>query len=47
METLLEFLQDSKMYIINGRIIPLRDNFTSISGKGKAVVDFMVTSTTL
>ena len=26
-ETLLEFLRDSKMYIINGRIFPLSDNF--------------------
>jgi hypothetical protein len=42
-ETLLEFLWHSTMCIINGRICPLSDNFTSKSGKGKALVDYIVT----
>lgn len=41
-ETLLDSF-DSKMCIINGRICPSCDNFTSISGKGNAVVDYRVT----
>ena len=40
-EAFLEFLLDSKMCVLNGRINPLDDNFTSISTKGRAVVDYM------
>ena len=42
-ESLIEFLKDSKMCIINGRICPLNDNYTSVSMKGKAVVDYIAT----
>ena len=42
-ETFLEFLRDSKMCVLNGRIDPLYDNYTSVSPKGKAVVDYVVT----
>lgn len=41
-ESLIEFLRDSKMCIINGRICPLNDNFTSVSIKGRAVVDYIL-----
>ena len=40
-EAFLEFLLDSKMCVLNGRINPLDDNFTSISMKGRAVVDYI------
>lgn len=46
-ETLLEFLKDSKCCILNGRISPEKDNFTSISTKGKEVVDNIITPTTV
>ena len=39
--TFTEFLKDAKMCMLNGRISPLNDNFTSISVKGKSVVDYM------
>ncbi len=35
-----EFLIDSKCCIINSRTTPEHDNFTSISTKGRAVVDY-------
>lgn len=41
-ETLIEFLKDARMCVVNGRIDPLYDNFTSISPKGKAVVDYII-----
>lgn len=34
----LEFLVDAKRCVLNSRVSPLSDNFTSISTKGKAVV---------
>lgn len=37
-ESFIEFLKESKMCIINGRICSTNDDFTSISVKGKAVV---------
>lgn len=46
-EILLEFLKDSKCCILNGRISPEKDNFTSISTKGKEVVDNIITPTTV
>ena len=36
----IEFLNEAKLCALNGRF-PDGDNFTSISNKGKAVVDFM------
>lgn len=40
---LIEFLKDSKCCILNGRLSPQNDHFTSVSTKGKAVVDYIVT----
>jgi len=40
---LLEFLKESKLCTINGRITTQFDNFTSVSGRGKAVVDYLCT----
>ncbi len=37
----LEFLTDSKMCVLNGRCEVNDDNFTSISRRGKAVVDYL------
>jgi hypothetical protein len=42
-ELLIDFLLENKLCIINGRITPENDNFTSISVRGKAVVDFIIT----
>ncbi len=42
--TFMEFLKDSKCCILNGRLNPENDNFISISVRGKAVVDYIVTS---
>lgn len=39
---LLEFMNDSKLCVLNGRGNPAQDNFTSISNKGRAVVDYMM-----
>lgn len=38
---LLEFLNDSKLCVLNGRITPETDSFTSISRKGKSIVDYI------
>ena len=42
-ESFLNFLNDSQFCILNGRFDSSKDNFTSISGKGCAVVDYMCT----
>ncbi len=42
-ESLIDFLKDTKMCILNGRITPDLDNFTCISSKGKSVVDYFIT----
>ena len=39
--TFLEFLNDSKMCVLNGRFKESEDNFTSVSSKGKPVVDYI------
>ncbi len=39
-DALLEFLLSSKMCLLNGRVTPEYDNYTSISTKGSAVVDY-------
>ena len=41
-EMLVELLKDSKCCILNGRI-PGKNNYTSISVKGSAVVDYLIT----
>ena len=40
---LIDFLNDNNLCILNGRITPEKDNFTS-TGRGKAVVDYIITS---
>ena len=42
--TFMEFLKDSKCCILNGRLNPENNHFTSISVRGKAVVDYISTS---
>ena len=42
-EAILEFCNEAKMCVVNGRISPLHDNFTSISNRGSAVVDYFLT----
>ena len=42
-EALLEFVKDTKLAIVNGRINPERDNFTFVSPRGKSVVDYFIT----
>ena len=41
--TLIDFLKDIKMCLINGRITPNFDDFTCISSKGRSVVDYFIT----
>ena len=43
-DTFINFIKDSKCCIVNGRVTPLNDDFTSISPKGKAVVDYIMVS---
>ena len=43
-DSMIEFLIESKMATVNGRITPHFDNFTSVSGRGRAVVDYVITS---
>ena len=38
----LEFLNDTKLAIINGRVNPENDNFTFLSSRGQSCVDYMV-----
>ena len=42
-DVFLEFLKESKMCILNGRFDAFSDNYTSVSTKGKAVVDYFFT----
>ena len=42
-EAIIEFCTETKVCVVNGRISPLTDNFTSISSKGTAVVDYFLT----
>ena len=37
----LEFLNESKLCVLNGRFNELNGNYTSVSRKGKSVVDFI------
>ena len=43
-DSFIEFLMECKMCITNGRITPEHDGFTSISTRGKAVVDYIAIS---
>ena len=42
-EVLLDFLLESKMCIVNGRVCPENDNFTCIHTTGSSVVDYVCT----
>ena len=39
--TFIEFLNDAKFCVLNGRLCTENDNFTSVSIRGKAVVDYV------
>ena len=39
--TFIEFLNDSKFCVLNGRLCVENDDFTSVSTRGKAVVDYI------
>ena len=41
-DALIEFVVDSKLAILNGRIDPQNDNFTFVSPRGKSVVDYLI-----
>lgn len=41
-DSLINFIKVSTCCIVNGRVTPLFDNFTSISPKGRAVVDYIM-----
>ena len=41
-QSFLEFLKDAKLCVINGRVCKDNDDFTSVSSKGQAVVDYFV-----
>ena len=40
----MNFLLQTKTCIVNSRINPLEDGFTSVSHRGKAVVDYVMTT---
>jgi hypothetical protein len=42
-ETFVEFLKDARLCLLNGRFCPELDNYTSISHRGLAVVDYIIT----
>ncbi len=42
-ELLIDFMQDAKLCILNGRISPEIDNYTCISPRGASVVDYIIT----
>ena len=41
-QSFLDFLKDGKLCVVNGRVCNENDNFTSVSSKGQAVVDYFV-----
>ena len=43
-EAILDFCFESKFCVVNGRIDPFNDDFTYVSSKGTAVVDYFLTS---
>ena len=43
-DALIDFLKDTKFAILNGRISPGLDNYTSISNRGNAVVDYILSN---
>ena len=47
MLTTASALRESNSCVLNGRFDPLKNNFTSISVRGKSVVDYIITSNSL
>ena len=43
-EALIEFLKEAKFCMLNGRVTPDKDDWTSVSTKGNAVVDYLCCS---
>ena len=41
-QNLLEFLLETKFGVVNGRVSPENDAFTSVTHKGKSVVDYFL-----
>lgn len=41
-EALTEFLSNAMCCVLNGRVTPQYDNFTSVSTEAKAVVDYIL-----
>lgn len=42
-EAIIDFVKDSNLAIVNGRITPEKDNFTFLSTRGRSVVDYFLT----
>ena len=42
-EKLIDFVRDMTLCIVNGRVSPEKDNYTSISKRGRSVVDYILT----
>ena len=42
-DSLVEFLHETKMCILNGRINPESNDYTSVTNRGKSVVDYIIT----
>ena len=41
-DSLIDFLKDTQMCIVNGRISSKSNNFTCINSRGKSVVDYII-----
>jgi len=41
-ESFIDFVKDSKLAIVNGRVDPENDNFTFVSSRGRSVVDYFL-----
>jgi len=42
-DSLIDFLRDSKLCVMNGRINNQNDDFTFVSTRGKSVIDYIIT----
>ena len=42
-EKLVEFVKDMNLALVNGRLPPDFDDFTSISSRGRSIVDYFIT----
>ncbi len=40
--TMCDFLLENKLAVVNGRVCPLKDNFTCINTRGRSVIDYFV-----